>query len=104
VTAASEQLYRCLDPRGRGETPIGCEQGSLDDLGQRHLGGVVGGQVLSQDPDSGKQGGLRIALDVELSEVFIVPPSREQRPQRSQLDLSGPLLLCTILAPTRPDD
>lgn len=44
-------------------------QGRVEELGERDIGGVLGGQIFAQVPDAGAQRRVRAALDFHVREV-----------------------------------
>jgi hypothetical protein len=53
----------------RSENPgIARNEGGFQDLGQSHVGSVVGGEVVAQGPDSGKENPVDIAFDRQICE------------------------------------
>lgn len=57
-------------PWSPGDPGVPCEQRRAQDLRQRDVDGIVGGQVLPQAPDPGQKKVVGVALNGKISEIF----------------------------------
>lgn len=54
---------------GSGDSGITREKRCAENLGEGHVGGIIGGEVVAQAPDSGQQDFVGIALQRKIPEV-----------------------------------
>jgi hypothetical protein len=58
------------DPRRGAERAIAGDQRGVERLGESHVHGVVGGEVVAQLPCAAKEVDMRVAEDVEEDEIL----------------------------------
>jgi len=54
---------------GRGQAPVARQQWRVERLGQRHIGGVIGRQIVPQIPNAGQEKIMRVALQGKIVKV-----------------------------------
>jgi hypothetical protein len=65
-----ENLYARRMARGAEDASIASQQRGIQQLGERDIRGVVGGQVGAECPDPGKQKVVGMALQREVGEIL----------------------------------